>query len=204
MLEAITIAAIIIGPIVAVLITRWLDDRRERSKRRMDIFRTLMRTRRATMSADHVGALNLVEIEFNNEKLIIKAWTDLFVHLGSNHSRHFSESIENSMKDDEKRRREVMFDERIFKERQSFLAKLLHAMARKLNFRIEQLEIFEGGYIPQGWVDADLELRVARKFVVDLYFGNRILPVGVVNYSDARSGASDSSSSVSPPAEPRT
>jgi hypothetical protein len=66
--DSLTVLAIVIGPIAAVAITRWLNDRRDQRNRRMDIFRTLMRTRRSPMSPDHVGALNLIEIEFSNDE----------------------------------------------------------------------------------------------------------------------------------------
>ena len=44
----------------------------------MDLFRTLMRTRRVPMSADHVGALNLIEIEFASEPDVLAAWKLLY------------------------------------------------------------------------------------------------------------------------------
>ena len=52
-------------------------------------------------------------------------------------------------------------------------------MARVLNFRIEQLEIFEGGYTPQGWHDESTEQALVRRFVIDLYAGKVAMPVVV-------------------------
>jgi hypothetical protein len=52
-------------------------------------------------------------------------------------------------------------------------------MARALRFKIEQLEIFEGGYTPQGWEDEYIEQRTARGFLIDLYKGKVALPVMV-------------------------
>jgi len=62
--EWINLAAILLGPILAVLVTRFIDSRRETQSRRMEIFKTLMRTRRTPTYADHVGALNLIEVEY--------------------------------------------------------------------------------------------------------------------------------------------
>ena len=73
MLEILTILAIFIGPISAIAVSRILDNGKERKARQMDIFRTLMRTRRTPIWADHVGALNLVEIEFKDNPTIIAA-----------------------------------------------------------------------------------------------------------------------------------
>ena len=50
-------------------------------------------------------------------------------------------------------------------------------MARVLNFKIEQLEIFEGGYTPQGWETELLEQQAVRNFLIDLYRGSKALPV---------------------------
>ena len=41
-----TIVAVILGPILAVCVTRYIDESRLKQTRRMDVFRTLMRTRR--------------------------------------------------------------------------------------------------------------------------------------------------------------
>ena len=66
-IEIVTIVALVTGPVLAVLIARWMEYRRTRYERRMDIFRTLMRTRRSRLFLDHVSALNLVEIEFRDD-----------------------------------------------------------------------------------------------------------------------------------------
>ena len=80
-----TIVAILIGPCLAVYVNGYLDRRREKRARKMDIFRTLMRTRNARLSPDHVGALNLVEIEFVNHPEVVKNWKALHDHLGTPH-----------------------------------------------------------------------------------------------------------------------
>ena len=61
--EILTVIALVAGPVIAVITSRCIDTFRAKRDRRMDIFRTLMRTRRSTLSVDHVGALNLVEID---------------------------------------------------------------------------------------------------------------------------------------------
>ncbi len=185
MLEILTILAIFIGPISAIAVSRILDNGKERKARQMDIFRTLMRTRRTPIWADHVGALNLVEIEFKDNPTIIAAWTALFEHFGAKHVRGPDEEITAGLNQDEIGQRHRRFDDRLATERQKLLAKLLHAIAKKLRFDAEQLEIFEGGYTPQGWEDVELEQRAIRRYIVDLYLGRRMLPVGVVDYTQA-------------------
>ena len=182
-MEIITIAAIFIGPIAAVMITRWIDGLREKIMRQMQIFKTLMSTRREPMCGIHVGALNLIEIEFAGCDAVLGSWKKLFEHFGKNHTRHPTESLDENMLPEEVNSRNSRFDERLYNERQSLLAKLLHSIAKEMKFDIEQLEIFEGGYIPQGWIDNELEQRIVRKYILDLYRGTRVIPVGVVDYS---------------------
>ena len=71
-----TIVAIIVGPVIAVWITRKIDQDRAAKVRKMEIFRTLMRTRGMPIHWDHVGALNLVEVEFIDHQDVIEPWKE--------------------------------------------------------------------------------------------------------------------------------
>lgn len=180
--DLITVGAIVAGPIFAILVSRWLDDTRDVRSRRMDIFRTLMRTRRTPIVADHVGALNLIEIEFAEKAEVIAAWKKLMEHLGTEHPRKPEEDDRKATDAQDQINRNEKYYDRLYGERQSLLAKLLHAIALDLGHKAEQLELFEGGYTPQGWHDVEMEQRIIRRFVVDLYHGNRVVPVGVLDY----------------------
>ena len=182
-IEVLTLIAIFVGPIAAVLITRYIDNRRERLQRRMEIFRTLMRTRRTPIVPDHVGALNLIEIEFAKDAEVIKCWKALLTHFGTNHSRREDEKQVQGMTPEQIAARDTAFYGRLSDERQRLLAKLLHAIARVLNFRAEQLEIFEGGYTPQGWFDVELENMAVRRLFAEISAGRRVLPIGVLDYT---------------------
>jgi hypothetical protein len=183
--EIVTIVALVVGPVLAVFVTRYLDDQRMYKSRRMDVFRTLMRTRRSVLSPDHIGALNLVEIEYANDQLVLAAWKKLFEHFGTPQTRRENENIDGLTDNNEINKRNETFGNRLFQERQSQLAKLLHAMAKALGFKIEQLEIFEGGYTPQFWVDLETEQAIIRKFVVELSRAKTMVPIGVIDFRTA-------------------
>jgi hypothetical protein len=100
-----TLAAIILGPLFGAWLAVWLEGKRAKRERRLDIFRTLMRTRRTPMWPDHVGALNLVEIEFHDHPRVIEKWRKLFEHLGTPHQKRMDEEISETMPDNEKRER---------------------------------------------------------------------------------------------------
>jgi hypothetical protein len=70
------IAAVFLGPIIAVRLTRYLDNQKEIKGRKLDIFKTLMATRAYTVSWQHVEALNRIDLEFSQkqEREVIEAW----------------------------------------------------------------------------------------------------------------------------------
>lgn len=154
-----TAGAAIIGPAVAVWITRMSDDRKEVRARRMDIFRTLMRTRKMPIHFDHVGALNLIEIEFAKDANVIAAWKNYLKNLGER------------LPPDASKDRETKFS----KARENLLTKLIYEISKVLKFKVEQLDILEGNYIPQGWNDDDWEQKLVRKALIDVLGGRRPL-----------------------------
>ena len=54
---------------------------------------------------------------------------------------------------------------------------MLHAIAKSLGFRIEQLEIFEGGYTSVGWGSAFDQEAAIRQFLFEIASGQRSFPV---------------------------
>jgi predicted metalloendopeptidase len=91
----ITIAAIIIGPILAVQAQKILEALRYKKQRRLTLFHTLMSTRATRLSNEHVAALNMIDIEFYGrkifgvrfqtprEKSVTNAWKNYNDHLNS-------------------------------------------------------------------------------------------------------------------------
>jgi hypothetical protein len=150
------LAATFLGPAFAVLATRIIDARRELNNRRLHVFRTLMATRRAQLTAEHVTALNLIEIDFQGKKEVLQAWKVYFENLcvdTKNESRR----------------------DRAWQERPALLAKLLHAIAKVLGYSIEQLDIMAGGYTPQGFFDEAQAQRDLRALTAEVLSGKRPL-----------------------------
>lgn len=178
-----TIAAIVLGPIFGASLAVWLEARRAKRERRLDIFRTLMRTRRNPMWPDHVGALNLVEIEFQDHPKVIQNWKALFQHLGTEHVRRQDEQTDKDMPQHEQNERNNRYWLRLLQERQEILTELLHAISKVVGFsKMEQLEIFKGGYTPQGWNDIDMEQAAVRRLFTEIYLGRRMFPIGVFHF----------------------
>lgn len=72
--EWLTIIAILVGPLIALHIQKWIENYKEEKDRKLNIFKTLMTTRGAKVSFEHVRALNMIDIEFNKHKAVSNAW----------------------------------------------------------------------------------------------------------------------------------
>ncbi len=75
--DYLTLAALIIIPIVAVVIAQWLQNRSEKRKDKMQIFKTLMTSRIYGWTPDSVNALNIIDIVFSDDEKVRAAWKDL-------------------------------------------------------------------------------------------------------------------------------
>ena len=65
MLDVAVIAATLLGPVLAVQIQKYLERWREENDRRHRIFKVLMATRAAPLAANHIEALNLIDIDLS-------------------------------------------------------------------------------------------------------------------------------------------
>ena len=81
--EWLTIAAIVLGPVLALLAQRALDRLREKKKQRVGLYLVLMSTRAQPLSPAHVQALNSIDVVFNRrrkDKAIRAAWEKWLAH----------------------------------------------------------------------------------------------------------------------------
>jgi hypothetical protein len=157
--EILTILAILVGPIAAVMITRRIDDRRAKEHRRREVFSTLMRTRRFKLSVDHVNALNLIQIEFYGRPDVAGAYQQYISHLNSPIP---STTDEQSA---------------FFERREDLFVDLVHSIARELKYDLDKRDLAKLAYGPVGWINDDEEIRAMRRAVLELLSGRRPLPV---------------------------
>ena len=139
--------------------TRYVDRQRDRHQQQLGVLRTLMATRRALVSPEHVSALNLIEVEFHGHRQVIEAWKTYFRHLATG----FVPT-------------EV---DKVVRERQALLAKLLYEMARVMRINIEHLYILGGGYVPQATVNLEQENQAIRQLFAEVMSGKRALPIEI-------------------------
>ena len=73
------IFAIFFGPIIAVCITLWWQNRKEKRDAKIRLFTTLMAQRKTTPPTyDWVQALNLIDVVFAKDERVVQLWHELY------------------------------------------------------------------------------------------------------------------------------
>lgn len=162
--DGLMIIAVLIGPIIAVQLTRYLDDKKEERERKIQVFKTLMGTRAYTVSWDHVVALNRIDLEFdkNNkkEKAVIEAWKEYLDLLGN----------------------KSLSPEQWGVKRLELLVELLHKMAQVLDYDFDKTHIKNSSYSPVAHGNIEDEQRAIRTGLIEALEGTRPIPMRIVNW----------------------
>ena len=164
-MENITIAAIVLAPLLAFS-AQWLFQLfREKRERKIWIFRTLMSTRATILSPDHVRALNLIDLEFKGDsrkdKDVRDAWHTYHDHLFTPRPK------DGPM--------QAAWD----KESSDLLTSLLYRMSSRLGFGFEHSEIKKGAYVPELYSVTEFDLFLIRKGLIALLGGQSSLKMDV-------------------------
>lgn len=153
------IAAVIIAPILAVLVGQYLQNRAEKRKDKLNVFKILM-TNRLGWSYDSVYALNIIDIVFADDEDVCAKWAEYYKLLCVQRP-----------------------DEMQLKQRQEAQDKLLEAMANALGYKKQVTwDKIQNPYIPQGMVDAEQQRQMIQKGQVDwakvagVFLTNNIVP----------------------------
>lgn len=163
--EGLTIAALLIGPVAAVQVQKWLEAYREARGRRLWIFKTLMATRASNLAAEHVQALNMIDLEFHGKTFqrVTRAWKIYLDHLTS------------FPKDNEKQQ-EIWESRRI-----DFLVELLMSMGESLGYSFDAVQIKKSIYAPEGHSRIENEQIMVRRGLARVLWGAQPLKMEVTS-----------------------
>ncbi len=126
--DILNLLAIIIIPIAAVLIGQHLQNRAEKRKDKMHIFKVLMTSRIYGWTQESVYCLNIIDIVFSDDEKVRNAWKDLFDKY----------CVQNP-------------DDTQLKKIQNAQYKLLETMAKSLGYKDKVTwETIQNPYIPDG------------------------------------------------------
>ena len=131
-LTIINILAIIVIPIAAVFVGQRLQDRSQKRRDKLEIFRALMMNRGIAWTIETVRALNIIDIVFSDDSAVRTRW-----------KKYYNQLCIQAPNDMQRKQIQEAQD------------KLLEAMARSLGYK-EQVtwETIQNPYIPKGMWDA--------------------------------------------------
>ena len=172
-MEILTFFAILLSPLIALQVSTWLEVRRERRQRRLDVFKTLMASRAAPTSPAHVQGLNRIDLEFDQKKdaKIVDLWHNYHHHL------------------------------RIWPQpegwgdtQRELLATLLQEMGKLLGYSFEKAHIKESSYYPNLYGDIDKFYSLTRGWWKLVQDRGGAIPMYVTNIpSSGQTGIEDGS-----------
>ena len=149
-----TVLAVLLGPLIGIQLEKWLEERRERKRRKIAIFRELMVTRASRLSPRHVEALNGVQLEFSAddqaERRVVEAWKSYINHLGQVNPPNME-----------------LWDG----EAMTLLVELIHTMGEFLGYSIGKDAIRREAYAPRVYQEIERENAELRKLAIDAYKG---------------------------------
>ncbi len=111
-IEIINIFAILLSPVIALLISKWLDNRKEKRFQRLSILGTIIANRHTPTSPDAVRAMNLIDIAFYKDVKVRTLWKEYLEKLSN-------EGLDNELG---------------WKQRKDKNLELIHAMAKNLGY----------------------------------------------------------------------
>lgn len=154
-----TIAAILVGPLLAFLVQRWRDSVREKRGRQLDVFRRLVLTLKVSMSPNHVDAINSIPLEFHFNTRVMQAWRLYTSHL-------------NDRQKDINRWAEQRFD---------LSVDLVFEIAQSLGYKhVDKALLKDSLYVPQGYQDTEEQLRQIREGWLKMLNGQLPLRMSIV------------------------
>ena len=159
--DGLMILAVLSGPIIAVRLTRYLDEQKEIRERKLQIFKTLMATRAYTVSWPHVEALNRIDLEFDRsqkeERAVVDAWKEYHDLLNSQGIPVEQWGIR----------------------RVDLLVELLHKMAIVLKYDFDKTHIKNSSYSPRAHGEFETQQEILRRTTIELLEGKRALPISI-------------------------
>jgi hypothetical protein len=164
-----TIIAIILGPILAVQIQKWLEEWREGKRRKEYIFKTLMATRGTALSPVHVEALNMIDLEFRekneSDRKVREAWKALLDHF-RNHPPDAGDDPDYQSKLNN-------WGSKLL----DFKVDLLYEMSLSLGYGFDKVDLKNNVYAPQAHADLEMEQQIIRRGFVEIMLGQKALPI---------------------------
>jgi hypothetical protein len=143
-----TLIALVLGPVSAVVITLWIESARREREGRLRIVRMLLATRHMPAHQDYNSAINLIPAEFNDQEEVMTAWRR-YLDL-------VNQRVPQGVEADHKRRIDAA------------QSALIVAAMKCIGLALSEGDIQTLGYASQGFVDRDNIVMGAAKALPEL------------------------------------
>ena len=151
--DVVMIAALILGPIAAVLVSDKRQRRQTERGHKEWAFRTLLTTKSAPLAAQHIDAINLTGLIFKDTSNVVEAWKLYRAHLDKG---------------------QAMSSEWWIPERERLFGDLVHKMAVALSYPATESEIKNWtSYYPGFYSNVDAETAETRRLWLEVLQNKR-------------------------------
>jgi Family of unknown function (DUF6680) len=183
--EWLMVLAILLAPLVAIQVQKYIELITEKYQRKGNIFYTLMATRGRKLDPEHVKALNKIDIDFygwkifgfryqsKSEKEVQSAWKIYLSHL--------STPIDLYQVPDEERK---AWDDRS----NELFTELLYNIAQSLRYKFNKDYIRTLSYIPRIYGEIEQETLLIRRAILEVLSGRMPIPMNVVHFPVSEEG----------------
>lgn len=166
------IVAALAGPVLAVQAQKWVERYTEARRRKMNLFFTLMATRAARLSFEHVRSLNMIEIEFyratgaTTTDEVLDKWRIYHDHFNQLPEKATDAQLTNWLE-----RGDELFTD------------LLLAMSRALGYKFDRVHLKRGAYYPKAHGEEETAQRQIRDSLRSILSGEKPLPMAVTSFA---------------------
>ena len=146
--EWVNIVGLIIGPVIAVLITLWIDGRRRSREQKIVVLRLLLATRHTPADPNFATAINLVPVEFAGASGVLQAHKEFVqaVNVKATPETEQAVAMNTGMK----------------------TTRLIYEVAGNLGFNIRETDIQSEAYASTGWTQRDALAQDSQKAMRDI------------------------------------
>jgi hypothetical protein len=162
--DVLMIVAVIAGPILAVQAQKAIERWAERRNRKMEIFRTLMATRAARLSPEHVRALNMIDLSYYGRRILGRNYQTKVEVVVTNAWKEYLDQLSDHAVESWPRREELFVN-------------LLDALAKSLKIEFDRVYLKRNIYSPVGHQKLEDEQVQLRQALLDIFEGKRALKV---------------------------
>jgi hypothetical protein len=170
----VTVIAILLAPIIALRVQTKLDAAKEKSQRKLIIFKTLIATYATRVSPDHIQALNMITIEFYGTESVLSSWRLYQQHLITPAPKANDTSI--PIEEREKAAQQWL------ETGNDLFINLLVDMSNEVGFPFDKPTLSKGVYYPIAQEKIEIENRILREGLLKIICNREPLSMNVTGF----------------------